>query len=470
MEMCKSVLNSEAAGGQRIASLDFARGLAIFLMTFFHSFSHVFDHSWYVENPDKLFDYPKIVLIPLVVLLYLGTWNSFFLLISCCVNTLGMVKGASKKTNLEQMLMKRIVTGVFLLCIDVLTEGVLYGGYLGTAFISGDWNNFEPFLQSFYKIKTLQIIGWSIIITSIVTYFLLRKNGQEEFRRNMKTLGMLTLVVLIFTPIIHTLVDNMAWVVPEGLQGWPEVEVQIHNASFKTWLMVIVAGNIEPLFPYLATGLVGSMLGLSLGREKLVKDFAKIWLFTSIMLIGSGIALFLMGQPMSVAMRPTLPSFLIQLGGQVGLIILLIYLVECKDKGKNFANKRIVRSIRRWGMVALTIYTLEIFDLVPGTFLNLILGKATQVNFLENVFGFDKIYLAMIVGIHSMIWYEALIRLWSKINFKWSLEWILLKIQYSFSKQKSRRLDVNYVLNNVEWMSMKETSEKEKVIVKMNQK
>ena len=463
--MSHATSDSKSVESKRIASLDFARGLAIFLMTFFHSFGHVFDHSWYTENPDKLLEYPKIVLIPLVVLLYLGTWNSFFLLISCCVNTLGMVKGASKKANLEQMLMKRIVTGVFLLAMDVLTEGVLYNGYLGTSFISGDWNNFEPFLQSFYKIKTLQIIGWSIIITSIITYFLLRKNGQEESRRNMKTLGMLTLVVLIFTPIIHNLVDNMAWVVPEGLQGWPDIEVQIHNASFKTWLMVVVAGNIEPLFPYLATGLVGSMLGLSLGREKPVKDFAKIWFFTSLMLMVSGITLCLIGQPMSVSMRPTLPSFLIQLGGQIGIIIMLIYLVECKDKGKDFANKKIVRVIRRWGMVALTIYTLEIFDLVPGTFLNLILGKATQVNFLEKVFGFDKIYLAMIVGIHSMFWYEALIRLWSKMNFKWSLEWILLKIQFAFSKQKSRRLDVNYVLNNVEWMSMKEETKKESVIL-----
>lgn len=231
--------------------------------------------------------------------------------------------------------------------------------------------------------------------------------------------------------------------------------------------MVIVAGNIEPIFPYLATGLVGSMLGLSLGREKPAEDLTKWWFYISLLLIVSGISLFLMGQPMSISMRPTMASYLIQLGGQLGLITLLIYLVEYKNKGKEFANKKIVRLFRRWGMVALTIYTLEIYDLVPGTFLNLMLGKSTQVNFLENVFGFEKIYLALIVGIHSMIWYEVMLRLWSKINFKWSMEWILLKIQYTFSKQKSRRLDVNYVLNNVEWMSLKERSMKESTILKI---
>lgn len=468
--MNHETLESKSAESKRIASLDFARGLAIFLMTFFHSFSHVFDHSWFLEDSDKLFDYPKIVLIPLVILLYLGSWNSFFLLISCCVNTLGMIRGANRKANLEQMLIKRLVTGIFLLAIDIFTEGVLYNGYFGTAIVSKDWGNFNPFLDSFYKIKTLQIIGWSIIVTSIIIYFLLRKDGHERFRRNIIIVGLLTLAVFISTPVIHNLVDNMPWVVPEGLQGWPEVEVQTHNASFKTWLMVIVAGNVEPLFPYLATGLVGSMLGLSLGREKPTKVLAKRWFYVSLLLIASGISLFLMGLPMSISLRPTLPSYLIQLGGQLGLIILLIYLVEYKNKGKEFADKKIVRFFRRWGMVALTIYTLEIYDLVPGTFLNLMLGKATQVNFLENVFGFDKIYLAMIVGIHSMIWYEVLIRLWSKINFKWSMEWMLLKIQYSFSKQKSRRLDVNYVLHNVEWMSLKEPSEKESAIVKMKYK
>jgi len=465
--MSDATLDSKGAESKRIASLDFARGLAIFLMTFFHSFSHVFDHSWYVKDSDRLFDYPKIVLIPLVVLLYLGTWNSFFLLVSCSVNTLGMIRGANRKANLEQMLIKKLVTGVFLLVADIITEGVLYNGYLGTAIVSKDWGNFDPFLQSFYKIKTLQIIGWSIIVTSIINYYLLREDGQEKFRRNMKIISLLTLAVLIATPVIHNLVDNMPWVVPEGLQGWPEVEVQIHNASFKTWLMVIIAGNIEPLFPYLATGLVGSMLGLTLGSEKPVKKLVKKWVYVSLLLIASGISLYLIGLPMSISMRPTTPSYLMQLGGQLGLITLLTYLVEYKDKGKEFANKKIVRLFRRWGMVALTIYTLEIFDLVPSTFLNLILGKATKVNFLENVFGFEKIYLAMIVGIHSMIWYEVMLRLWSKINFKWSMEWILLKIQYTFSKQKSRRLDVNYVLNNVEWMGLKETSEKESVILKM---
>ncbi len=234
MEISSATLDTKSVESKRIASLDFARGLAIFLMTFFHSFGHVFDHSWFLEDSDKLFDYPKIVLIPLVVLLYLGTWNSFFLLISCCVNTLGMIRGANRKANLEQMLTKRLVTGVFLLAIDIFTEGVLYNGYLGTAIISKDWGNFNPFLDSFYKIKTLQIIAWSIIVTSIITYFLLRKDGHERFRRNMKIIGLLTIAVFIATPVIHNLVDNMPWVVPEGLQGWPEVEVQIHNASFKT--------------------------------------------------------------------------------------------------------------------------------------------------------------------------------------------------------------------------------------------
>jgi len=95
-------------------------------MTFFHSFYHVFDFNWFLADQNKLFEYPIYLLIPLVILIYLGKWNSLSLLVSCTVNTFGIVRGIRKGVNPEQQLVKKLITGVFLLIADYVIEAILY--------------------------------------------------------------------------------------------------------------------------------------------------------------------------------------------------------------------------------------------------------------------------------------------------------------------------------------------------------
>ena len=73
---------TKSSSFQRIATLDGCRGVAIFLMTFFHSTYHVVNYNTIAEDPNRLLEYPKIVLGMLGFFLYLGTWNTFFLLVS----------------------------------------------------------------------------------------------------------------------------------------------------------------------------------------------------------------------------------------------------------------------------------------------------------------------------------------------------------------------------------------------------
>lgn len=100
------------------------------MMTFFHSFYHVFDYSWFLDDYSKLFEYRIVFLIPLALLIYLGTWNSLFLLISSTVNTLSMAKGPYEESKIKMIYVKKIITGIFLLVADYIIEGILYGGYI----------------------------------------------------------------------------------------------------------------------------------------------------------------------------------------------------------------------------------------------------------------------------------------------------------------------------------------------------
>jgi hypothetical protein len=464
-----SISDSEGRkeSSSRIATLDFSRGLAIFLMTFFHSFYHVFDYNWFFDDSKKLFEYPIYFLIPIIILLYLGTWNSLFLFVSCTVNTFGMVRGIRKGVNPEQLLVKKLITGVFLLIADYVIEAILYHGYLGASIRTGNWSDTSRLWEYFFRIKTLQIIGWSIIITSLITYFLIRKEGYKRFKRNMIVFGSLALIFLILTQLVYNWADNMPWYIPEGLPSWPYIPVQEANASFKAWYMTLLTGDMEPIFPYLITAFVGSMLGLALAQPKPHKHLPR-WFalsgFVSVM-IGTVLAIFWI--PFKFFGRPSLSTFFIQIGLQILIIMMILRLVEYRGKGENFANNWLVKIFRRWGMIALSIYALEIFDLIPEWFLNITIGNWLNLNFFHRIFGYGQISYALYVAIFALLWYEGLVRIWAYFNFKGSFEWFLIKVQTFGSKQTSRRLDSKRVLNETEWMNFNEDIKSDSVAKKL---
>jgi hypothetical protein len=437
-------LDKKSSSLKRIASLDFARGLAIYLMTFFHCFYHVYDQTWFQEDPSKILEFPKIVVGILAILVFLGTWASFFLLVSSAVNTLAMVRSTKRRSNPNQVLFKNILTAVALLFADYLIEGWGWYGYVGEGLRTGIWNT-NLIWQSFFRIYILQIIAWSLIITSIVNYFLLRNKGFEKYKRNMIIYGVLTVVIIVSSTFIHNLVDGL-------IPSWPSEETVLANPSFKTWILVILVGNAEPIFPVLATGFVGSMIGLTVSRTKQSKKLLIWGTIIAFTLILIGGLLFLGGLPFNLYDRPLIHIYLIQLGGEIGILMLCFGLIEFRGRGGKFANRRIIKVFRKWSMVALTIYALELFDLVPKWTLNLTLRNVTGINFLEKTLGFGEIHWGLLVAIYCMLWYHLLIWLWGKINFKFAFEWFMLRLQSIATKMISDRLNVNLMMNEVDWM------------------
>jgi len=456
--------NQSTPSFQRIATLDGCRGVAIFLMTFFHSLYHVVNYEAIAEDPNRLLAYPKLLLGTLGFFLYLGTWNTFFLLISCVVNTYIMARNAARGADLKILLWKRLVTGIVLLVLDQLIEGFGYWGYVGEGIRTGLWNQTGKIWHPFFMIQTLEMIAWGIIFTSIINYFLLRRQGQTKRRRNLRIYLILTIIILLLTPFVQRAVDGLPWSIPQGLTenpdlfetpGWPDPQVQINNPSFQTWAFVILAGDFEPLFPCLSTAFVGAILGLFLADPRFSRKFFRFGFIAAGGSVATGAVLLAAGMPFSAFHRPALTNHLIQLGGQLFAVLLPLRLVEFRGRAQKAANSRFIRFMRRWALVALTVYALEIFDVFPEWTLNLFLGKATGLNFFHRIFSFDQIPLALLVAIYSVIWYYLLLLLWGKINYKGSFEWLLIQIQGLVSGQKSDRLNTELMLKHIEWKNFK---------------
>lgn len=463
-EKSSSTPDSTLSSALRIATLDGCRGVAILLMTFFHSVYHVLNYDAIAEDPNRLLEYPKLFLGFLGLFIYLGTWNTFFLLVSSVVNTYVMARSASRGVDLKILLWKRVITGVVLLLVDHLIEGFGYWGLLGKGLRTGNWKNIEDIWNPFFMIQTLEMIAWAIIITSIINYFLLRKKSHVKHKRNIQIYLILTLIILLLTPPVHAWVDGMPWSLPDSLSenpdlfdtaGWPDTRIQAHNASFLTWILVILAGDFEPLFPCLSTGFVGAIIGLFLANPRSSRKFFRFGFLAAAGSILAGVLLIAAGMPFSAFHRPALTNHLLQLGGQLIAILLPLRLVEFRGRAQKAANTPFIRFIRRWAMVALTVYALEIFDIFPEWTLNLFIGKLSGLNFFTRIFTLEQLPLALLVAVYSVLWYYLLLLLWGKINHKGSFEWLLIQVQGWVSKQKSERLNVDLMLHRVEWMNFK---------------
>lgn len=456
---------------RRIASLDFQRGIAIWLMTFLHAFEHVYDYNWVKNNPKVILNLPKIALLIGLIVGFFASWNAYFLLISSTVNSLSMTKKAMTGQDTKKILKKQLITGFSIIIIGYLDTCFGYVGYFGTAIRSGDWTNTYPIRSGFFAMYTLQIIGWCIVINSLIHFLLMRNEGHERYPRNLLIYLLLALFVIIMSPFIHNWVDNMPWKLPSyvppevGLGDhlkWPSIHFQTNNASFKSWFFTLIAGDMEPLFPYLATSFAGSMVGLSLAKPKPNRRIPLVGGIISLLLMALGGMFFLLGFMTLGNNRPALGNFLVMLGGQLGAIFLLLRLVEFRGKGQEFANRRFVKHFRLWGIASLSIYCIAIFELLPrwimGSIYNLV--YSSDANLLgSSLFGYGEESKALTVALVVIISFELLVYLWSRVNFKFGFEWLVVRLQSLSTKKYSSRLDVDLVINKMQWENFKHKAE-----------
>ncbi|NHJ48654.1 MAG: hypothetical protein FK733_12790 [Asgard group archaeon] len=448
---------------ERIASLDFCRGLAIILMTFFHGFHHVFDPTWFIEDPTRILQYNPIFIVPVACLVYLGTWNSFFLLVSVVVNTLTMVRTARKGRDLKQVVFKNTITAIFLLIADFIIEKLLYYGYFGNGIRNLSLGNSSAILNHPFSIHTLRLIAISLVLTSIVNYFLLRKGGHKKLIRNVIIYCVSAVAIIAATKYVHLWVDNISWIIPEGSTGWASVGVYSASTFFKKWFAVLLGGQLEPLFPFLGTAFLGAMIGLIVAEPKPYKHFQPILGTAGLLAMITGGILIAFGFPFIFAGRPSMPVYFLQIGGQVGLLMSFFRGIEYKGKENFFANHWISRTFRRWAMIALSLYAMEILDVIPEMFWNIIVGQYTDHNFLRRTFGPPQIGYALLVAIFSFIWYNGLVKVWAKLNFIFSFEWFLINIQGGFVKTTSNRLNEDIILNKTKWVTWADEKQIEKI-------
>ncbi|MCG3215079.1 MAG: hypothetical protein KAS63_00020 [Candidatus Heimdallarchaeota archaeon] len=445
---------------ERIVTLDFLRGVAIFGMTLFHILFKVYDVNSFFTNVEEILNFPIIVLIIMGLFGYLGSWYGFFLFISSIVTSLVYTKKVRNNIDAKQLLKKSIVSGVILIIIGYLVEGFGYYGDFGYSIRLGTWTKFQYFMVELLWIQTLQIIGFCLILNGLILFLMMRKEGYMKEIRNITFYICLILFVFVLTPFASNWIANTNWQFPAEV-GWPDIPFVFNNRSAKTWIFSIIAGPKQPLLPYLATSFVGSLIGLFLAKPKPSKRILAWFSSAGIVLIAIGVILIVRGFPFTfLEQPPAISTFLVRLGGQICLLMLLLALVEFRGKGAKYSRNFIVKFFRRWSVLSLTIYALHILELLPRWILTLILQKQTGLNFMqENILKRGQEIWMFLVIVYILLYYNLVVRLLLHFKMKGSLEWMFVKAQDVFSGVKSSKLASALKDDKIIWSDYKTSKE-----------
>ncbi|MHA1335434.1 MAG: hypothetical protein ACTSPW_06740 [Promethearchaeota archaeon] len=464
---------------KRYVSVDFLRGLAIWMMLILHTLMRWYDRGWIERG--EMEGVPVIFLVIFIIVIFFGGSAGFFLMVSAIGNMIAMYRGLERGNSVKTVAYSQIFIGFLLLIFAMLTESIWgYHGTLGEIAV-GNYENWTVMLWRFYHMETIHTIAICIIVNGLVQAILSRNEGYKKDKRNIRIYAILAIICIFVTIPIYELLKAAIPGYPMAINPDTGVMVQypyIGKSAPQDYIILfffmILGGHPEPLFPFLSISFIGSIIGINLCREKPPLDFPKKGMYVGFIMfmIGAfGTIISLLFEIESfgnfLANFWNIPGlypnswlwwFLCTNGGALVEVLLIIRLVEFRGKAQKFASKTIY--MRRHGFVAFTIYNYQFFDVVPAYFVYWIFG----VPFGMNKLGAQVLILIPLV----LLWWHLILKLWEKAEYFGSLEWIMAKISEKIIPSrrpptgkwwKVSRLDANAYLYQPEWINIVNESE-----------
>ena len=478
--------------GKRFVSIDILRGIAIIFMLILHVFYTVLDITTMRLNQ---FENPIINLLLLMALPVVGGMTGLFLMVSAIGNMVSMTKQLQSGRNAGQVALRQVIGGILLLFFAMLVEGLIgYYGYIGE-FVQhiGD---FEAVDHSVWKYRwlhqgTLHTIAWCQILNGIIQGIISSKERWKNYRFVRNSYLIAIVLVLSLTGFFWWLVRFMYPGYPYTIStdtGVAVMYVYLGKSSFKDGVLLFIfaplAGHWEPIFPYLATSFLGSMIGAYImqDRSKISHKKIRLFFFLGLFMILVGLTGFVINtieMIKQVGYNATIDPYYVNLwdltyqtqdnlvpyAGWLFIYLLLtgvalifvmsfITLVELRGNPQKFAKR--TRIIRQFGTFGLTIYTIQgVFFLVHY----LLTFNSEPYRLLD--WGFTILaVLFTLLALYGILW------VWEKLRYIGTLEWCygaisLLIVPGKIQRKKSERkqynrekLNFKNILDNEDWIGL----------------
>lgn len=430
---------------KRIISFDFLRGIAMIGVLGFHMIGQVYNYESRLE-----LDYiPIPFYILVIVLVFLGSFYTLFILVSAAGNAISMAKKLQSHTNTSQnsrkalnsILFDQIFRGLLLVVFGYAAE-VLFNGYVLNRLIPLPMEeDAKDMMSGLLHSQILPMIGWGVIFSALVFYLLMIQNVTPQ-KRNLVFI-VLGIIIICIRPIAVEIakLDPQFWDNPS--RYWQDL------TAIQTFLYFIGAQWViryNPLLPNLSLSFFGTVIGFQIAENKLDKKMLNRMLQASAIFVIAGFVIALTYDERG------LNDFLIPSAGSLVALVIFLYFVEIRGKGDVFAKKTVF--FRRFGVLTLTLWCLQWLMVFPLQIFHVILNLINQTNetfvngpvYNGELDGWTTFGLFLVV---TLMWHIILV-LWEKIKFKGSLEWLTVKLMTHGKQIKGDRMDLTYPLYNCE--------------------
>ena len=415
----------------RLVCLDWGRGMSILLVLFFHAL--IFNNDAPLPPPDRM---PGFV----AVLNYFVAWAGVFATISGISNALSLYGPLSCGTiDRRRMIRGALGGGLAIIALNYAYLAFFSPGFLELGKVppigilpalvrTGGFG--PPSADHLLFCTALMMVGWGKVATGVSIWTLTRDDRPRVGTSGRIALGIAATAIVCAYPLVKAILRPL-FVLPVTPWALP-LDLVL------TWIV----GPMDPIVPYVGFTLYGVLFGL------LIVDRAPRW---HILAYGytTG-ALWTIAAAFSYHATGyynnpwDIPDFgpLIQILGP--MILTCTAVMHAMDLGSERRRRffwRWTRTVRLFGILSLTAFLLE--GTVSALLRRLVeLAKPGFTNDVEFLFAIFSPFVVL-------CWFAAL-KLWARVNFAGSFEWLLVQASNRLTGKVSRRLDAAILLNSAE--------------------
>jgi hypothetical protein len=419
---------------KRIQSLDILRGIAMLGLVFMHAF----EKTGY-QIMANIFNYPLGVVLSLGLILYFASWRGLFLIISGVGSAYSFQKAVDNGKSPHKLFINRCLWSIIL--------------FLQGMAIQIFWNPYNGFYGVFFGAKGMDVINlgglqWSdavqtiavgLFLTSLTHYILVLTKARKK--QWISLVVNLVIMIIIFGTtqvVIDGVLTHFGWTSLKSLYSAP---VANFGDRLKWMFYAVLVGEQEPLFPYVATFFLGSAIGIFLTTPKATKKNVILYsLFLGgVIIIVSIIVGALMKFPFGFGILPEMWFLLLGTGIQVWVLMLFLWVFDYSKHAQQLT--KYTKTVRKAGILSLTIFTLQALDYIPRLFLTVgsnllyLAGWGEPMNFLSNG-GSLNIGAAFLASFVVLFFWIGLIAIWEKINYALTFDWIFEILRELIAWQK----------------------------------
>jgi hypothetical protein len=434
---------------RRILYLDLLRGFFIFYVTLIHGIAQFVLHA----DANVTNELPRIVMIILTPFIILASWAPIFALVSGTANGFVMMQAASKldpklSWRDQDLALLKIIKGPLInsmllylfsfINVYFFHYGINIGGTIHYSTITGSielgnlqWGDTFMFFFS----DAISLMAISGVIVCVLTFFLWRNHNQLNIKRNVIILTLVALVWFFISPFLHAELEPLFF---------SSIEEKNYGMAY---LLKILIGPTESTFPNAAYAIFGEIFGFALAIDAPIKrirqygyGFGCSFLLTAIIWMLVTNTKFALG-PENIGKALPFNVHLIDISLMLLLSTFLIDIMEYQTPEKRVIIARNTTFLRRYGLIALTIFLLEGLVSISLKKLFYFLWPWLDSPILN--FPMVGVYLLTLLA----IWY-IIARLWEKVDFKYSFEWLLVQVAGRLRGRLSSKLHVEEVLYN----------------------